>query len=98
MKRSEMNAHQKAIFDLMSYEMSNIIGGYENLMMDYTEDDEEYKEAKAYLSQSREELIEDIYNIVMDDCKKGSNATHARFAGGQFLRDRIEAKLIKWGY
>lgn len=98
MKRSEMNAHQKLIFDLMKEVMSEYIGGYENSLLDYQEGEQEYEEAKAFLTSGRENLTKEIYKEVMKRCEAGSNATHARFAGKDFLIERITRRLIKWDY
>lgn len=98
MKRSEMNVHQKAMFDLMAGIMEEYIGGYENTLLDYSEEDEEYKSAKEFLGMGHDEMKEFFYNEVMGCCKSGTNASHARFAGGDFLRERIERRLVKWGY
>lgn len=98
MRRNEMNAHQKAIFDIMTEVCSEYIGGYENTLSDFDEDDEEYVEAKNFLEMGHDKLKDFIYNEVMKECKAGSNASHARFAGKDFLMERIEARLLKWNY
>lgn len=97
MKLSQMNAHQKEAYTLIMATMSEYIGGYENTLMDYPEDDEEYKTAKAFLSQSHEDLIEIIYNDVMASSDSGMRK-HLRFAGTEFIKERISKKLTKWGY
>lgn len=76
----------------------DMIGGYENTLCDYHKDSEEYKEAESFLKQSHEQLAKYFYDMVMSDCRQGSNAEHARFAGSQFLKDIIERRLTKWGY
>lgn len=98
MKRSEMNAHQRKVFDLMDEITTELIGGYENTLLDFTEDTEEYQRAYEFLHQGHQELADLIYNMVMRECKAGSNAEHARFAGSAFLKERIEVRLTKWGY
>ena len=98
MKLREMNNHQLTMYKLMDEWTKETIGGYENTLCDYPEDSDDYKIAKDFLSQSHEQLADYFYNIVMSDCKKGSSAEHARFAGSQFLKDRIERRLTKWGY
>lgn len=98
MKRSEMNAHQRKIFDIMDELTRDIIGGNENMLLDFSEDEEEYQNAYNFLHQGHENLANFFYDLVMGHCKAGSNAEHARFAGSQFLRDRIEVRLNKWGY
>jgi hypothetical protein len=98
MKRSEMNAHQRAIFDIMDELTREYIGGYENTMLDFSEEDEEYQNAYKFLHQGHEQLAQFFYDLVMRHCKAGSNAEHARFAGSAFLKERIEKRLVKWGY
>lgn len=44
MKVSEMNAHQNALYRIMGELTSQLIGCYENSMMDDEKDAEEYKE------------------------------------------------------
>lgn len=97
MKRSEMNAHQKQAFDFICEVMSEWIGGYENVLLDYEEDSEEYKKAKAFLAQGHEVLKELVYNGVMAMSDKGM-AKHLRFAGKDFILERIDRRLTKWGY
>ena len=97
MKLSEMNKHQKEAFRWISSVMSEYIGGYENTLLDYREEDEEYKEAKELLSKPRAELAEIIYSMVMEESDKGT-ARHLRFAGTEFIMERINKRLDKWGY
>lgn len=95
MKISEMNAHQKALYYIMDEVTRDFIGGYENQLLDFSEDEEEYQNAYNFLHQGHENLANFFYDLVMRHCKAGSNAEHARFAGSQFLRDRIEVRLNK---
>lgn len=98
MKVSEMNSHQRAMWQLMDEIMCETIGGLENTMEDCAPDTEEYKNAEAFLNQGHDKLAEYFYREVMDRCKSGSYASHARFAGSAFLKERIERRLVKWGY
>ena len=95
MKRSEMNAHERIAFDAVCEVMSELIAGAELILEDYPEDDEEYLTAKAYLSQPKDKLIDDIYKEVVN--KKGV-LKHLRFAGKDFIIERIDRRLTKWGY
>ena len=97
MKRSEMNAHQKLDFDFICKVMSEYIGGYENTLLDYPEDSEEYKDAKEFLGQSHEDLMNLIYDEVMTMSDSGM-AKHLRFAGKDFILERIDRRLTKWNY
>lgn len=98
MKRSEMNAHQRTLFDIMSEVMSDLIGGSENTMMDEPEGSEDYVEAYNYLHQGREALVEDVYTTVMYEVSKRGATKAAKFAGREFLLERINNRLNKWGY
>lgn len=93
MKLSEMNVHQRRLFMEMCHYMSEMIGGCENTMQDYPIGSEEYESAKSYLRMGHENLKMDIYNDVIHTCPK-----EARFAGKEFLMERIERRLNKWGY
>lgn len=97
MKISEMNAHQKEAYRWISESMSEYIGGYENTLQDYEEEDEEYKEAEEFLNLPHDELVEIIYNDVMAGADKGT-AKHLRFAGAEWIKERISKRLTKWGY
>jgi hypothetical protein len=98
MKISEMNTHQKAMYYLMDEITCEMIGGAENTMEDYAPETEEYKDAEAFLNQGHDKLAAYFYAHVMNRCKSGSYASHARFAGSEFLKERIERRLQKWGY
>lgn len=97
MKRSEMNAHQREAFDYICAVMSEYIGGYENVLEDFSEDSEEYKRAKNFLTLPHSELINIIYNDVMGLSAKDMKR-HLRFAGKDFIIERIDRRLTKWGY
>lgn len=97
MKRSEMNEHQKAAFNRVCAEMSEIIGGHENNMMDNPVNSEIYQESAKFLSQPREVLIDYIYDSVMKASDKKTEK-HLRFAGKAFIVERIDRRLAKWGY
>ena len=97
MKVSEMNAHQKVAFELVCYAMSEYIGGLENILMDYSPEDEEYIAAKKDLGIGHDALEDYIYSMVMEDSNK-ADLKHLRFAGEKFIRERISKRLTKWGY
>lgn len=97
MKVSEMNTHERLAFELVCDAMSEMIGGYENTMMDYPADSEDYIRAKDFLESGHQALEDEIYEIVMND-SNDSNLKHLRFAGEKFIRERISKRLTKWGY
>lgn len=98
MKISEMTSHQKKMYFIMDEIMCEIIGGFENVLEDYDSSSQECKEAEAFLSQGHDELAAYFYDEVMSRCKAGSYSSAARFAGGDFLRERIDKRLKKWNY
>lgn len=97
MKKSEMNAHEKVAFMFVCEAMSEIIGGLENVLMDYPESSIEYQDAWNDLHVGHDTLTEWIYRDVMGRADKGT-AKHMRFAGEAFIRERISRRLTKWGY
>lgn len=97
MKYADMNAHEKVAFYFVIRTAGDIIGGLENQMNDNDEDTDEYKEAKEALSMGHDELVEWIYHEVMRYADKGT-ARHMRFAGTEFIKERISKRLKKWGY
>ena len=91
----EMNKHEKAVDRLIQNAVSEIIGGYENTLSDYAENDEEYKEAKSVLNHDT--LFGMIYDDVMAESENNADS-HIRFAGKKFIEERIETRLNKEGY
>lgn len=84
------------MLQIIREEIDYLVGGYENMMLDFSEDTQEYKDAYSYLYETpAKDLLEEFYTIVMDRCKAGSNAEHARFAGSAFLRAKLGLYLIK---
>jgi len=105
MKISELNEHQKVAYQLMDEVTSEYIGGYENQLSDTEGWDDEYNikmhnEAKEFLEQPHEELKKFVYGCIMDkaDLDRGGIDKHIRFAGKEFIMERIEKRLQKWGY
>ena len=97
MKTSEMNVHQLAAYRLMIEVYNDIIGGLENSLMDYPKDSEEYKACKRELENPQ--LLEDsIYTDTQREATRRGFAKHIRFAGEEFLRERIKRRLAKEGY
>ena len=92
----KLNEHEKVVARLISQAVSEYIGGYENSMLDNEPGTEAYEEAKAFLSDHNE-LVDAIYREVMSE-SKGNTRSHIRFAGKQFILDRIERRLEKEGY
>ena len=107
MKISEMNAQQKKAFYNIRNAADYLIGGLENTMMDYPEDSEEYREAKATL-EDHAFLVNQIYDLALTEIfTEGANifgrAAEAylkdiRFFGKEWLMERVEKQVTKAGY
>ena len=107
MKYSECNARQKKAFANVYHACNWIIGGWENTMLDNPEDSEEYKSAKAFLSD-HEGLVNFIYkNVTTTVYTDGAMYFGAneekylkdiRFCGKAWILERIERRLKKMGY
>lgn len=91
----EMNQHERQVARLIQDAVSELIGGRENTMMDFPEDSEEYQMAKRDLNHDN--LFEEVYDHVMA-LSRGNYASHIRFAGKEFIKERIESRLAKEGY
>ena len=96
MKFSEMNVHQQIATRYARESCGWVIGGYENAIQDLDPESEDYKSAKASLAD-HEGLIDEIYDHVMRFTDKGM-LKHIRFAGKDFIRERIHNRITKWGY
>ena len=95
MKRSEMDKNQKTAFNQVLLGSNWILGGYENSVTD------------GYMKQSdipsHDDLAAEIYGAVMTTTySQGSfrigETKEIRFAGAEFIKERIERKLQKEGY
>ena len=62
MKVSEMNKREKKAFYNIKHAANDLLGGLENVMLDYTPDDPEYKSAKAQLAD-HEGLVKQLYEM-----------------------------------
>ena len=96
MKLSEMNTRQKIVAKLAWETCGNIVGGLENTLLDNDPNDIEYKNAEKTL-KDHEALVEMIYHDVMMDTEK-IYMKHFRFVGKDFIIERIDKRLKRWGY
>lgn len=107
MKVSEMNARQKKAFYNIKYAAHDLLGGLENIMLDYPESSEEYKRAKALLNNHNALVAELYYNAtsaVYDDgavwfgeyAKKFIRDIN--FCGKEWLMERCDRRITKEGY
>lgn len=92
-----LNEHQGLALKLMRREYNDCIGGLENTLMDYSPDEEEY--IKAYKDlHNQEYLLNTIYKWTVQEADYRGYAKHIRFAGTDWLKDQIKARLIKDRY
>lgn len=91
----EMNQHEKVINQLIQNCISEWIGGLENTVADNEPGDEDYEAAKAMLNH--DDLFNVFYEDIMAETKRNAKS-HLRFAGKQFIEDRIENALKRFGY
>lgn len=108
MKLSECNARQRKAWINIKNAANWELGGLENTLCDYAEDEQEYKEAKALLD-NHEELVNYLYecattNIYTEgSCCFNKTATQKElrdinFCGKEWLMARCEARIRKEGY
>lgn len=107
MKFSEMDSRQKKATINVKNAANDLLGGLENTLSDYTPDTEEYKAAKATLSNHKE-LVETLYrnattNIYRDGSvwfsKEAQKAIKdIRFCGKEWLMERCEKRITNEGY
>ena len=107
MKVSEMNERQKKAFYNIKYAAYDLLGGLENTLLDYSEDSEEYKSAKALLD-NHDALVEELYRMATSAiykdgaCWLGKGAEmeirDINFCGKEWLIERCEKRISKEGY
>ena len=80
------------------------IGGYENVLLDYPEDDEEYIEAKKFLADHNE-IVQYIYQCAVTDMYVEGGVftdtkliSQIRFLGKEKLMAIVEELVTKEGY
>jgi len=93
--KSKLTPHEFAMATLLDEVMSEMVGGAELAVEDRVDDWKIYDE---FLKAGRESIARVIYNEVMVRCGTGTYATHARFAGSEFLKAWINRQLASWGY
>ena len=94
MKLNECNQHEKMAWQLMIAQYNDIVGGMENAVEDKCDDWEECAELLA----NHDELKNLIYQQTMNVAKNLGFAKHIKFAGKEFLMERIERRLVKDGH
>ena len=96
MKLSEMNNRQQIAARVAWKNCGDIVGGLENMLLDYEPESKEYKEAERIL-KDHDALVKMIYRDVMSDTEK-IYMKHLRFVGKDFIIERIDRRLKRWGY
>lgn len=106
MKYSEMNDRQKNAFKNIKWAARNLIGGLENTICDYPDEDEG-KEANALL-HDREYLVNEIYSMATSGYyREGFEGfgeqfkkmvKDIRFCGKEWLMDQVKHRVALEGY
>ena len=108
MKVSEMNAREKRAFINIKYAANDLLGGLENTMCDYNEDDPHYINAKSLL-EDHDKLVQMLYQMAttaiygegyccfnQDSVRK--ELRDINFCGKAWLMERCEKRVVKEGY
>lgn len=107
MKVSEMTARQRKAFLNIKYAAHDLLGCLENVMLDYPEDSEVHKRAKALLNNHNALVAEVYYNATRavysaDSVWFGSYAKKfirdINFCGKEWLMECCERRITKCGY
>lgn len=96
MKLSELGQDKAKAMKIIIRHYNDYVGGFENTLLDYDEESEEYIAAKNALNNPKE-AVERIYNDIMET----DGATYAkeiRFCGTEWIKERIARRLKKEGY
>lgn len=107
MKLSDMDARQQKAFRNIKYAADDLLGGLENTLLDYDEQDQEYIDAEKLLS-NHAELVNQLYKMATTGlygpgfCGFGKEAQmiirDINFCGKEWLIERCEKRITKEGY
>lgn len=107
MKVADMNERQKKAFYNIKHAANDLLVGLENIMLDYSEDNEEYKSAKRLLNDHNA-LVKKLYEMatsaVYDEGFYGFGKAYQmiirdiNFCGKEWLMERCEKRITKEGY
>lgn len=107
MKLNECNAHQKKAYANIYHACNWLVGGLENVLLDYRPEDPEYKSAQAKLAD-HEGLVNTLYDMATTEiyadgaCYFGGNTSSflrdIRFCGKEWLMERCDKRIKKCGY
>lgn len=107
MKVADMDKRQKKAFYNIKYAAMDLLGGLENILLDYSENSEEYKSAKRLLNDHNR-LVETLYKRATSEvygegfCGFGKAyqmiIRDINFCGKEWLIDCCEKRIAKEGY
>lgn len=98
------NEHQKAVFTNCYYAACDYIGGLENVLQDYCEDDPEYISAQKELADHQTLVDYIFYEGTHSEYGCGfsgpghESQKHYRFAGKAFTQNAVEEIVKAMGY
>lgn len=108
MKVSEMNARERKAFINIKHAANDLLGGLENTLMDYSENEDEYKNAKALLGD-HDSLVAALYDMAttaiygdgfccFNPATVQKELRDINFCGRAWLMERCEKRITKEGY
>lgn len=108
MKVSEMNQREKKAFYNIKHAANNLLGGLENTLLDYEENEPEYISAKALL-ENHDRLVTELYEMAttaiygegyccFNPAAVQKELRDINFCGKAWLMERCEKRITKEGY
>ena len=107
MKVAEMSIRQRKAFFNIKHAAHDLLGGLENTLLDYPEDSEEYKSAKALLDD-HDALVKELYYRATSAVYSEGMIWFGRdaemyirdinFCSTEWLMERCERRIRKEGY
>lgn len=88
--KEKMNARQRKAFIAIK-EAAGMCCAYENTLLDYLPDADEYKDAMEYLNDT-EGIKAEVYNTVINDLGE----KEIRFLGKKWIMEQVVQRLIKF--
>lgn len=104
----DMDVRKKKALLNIKHAANDLLGGLENTMLDYEEDEDEYKRAKAFLG-NHEKLVEELYDMAINaiygdgyccfnEVSVRKELRDIRFCGKEWLMERCELVIRINGY
>ena len=108
MKVSEMNQRERKAFINIKHAANDLLGGLENTLLDYAQDEPEYKSAKAQLADHAG-LVTQLYRMAttaiygvgsccFNPATVQKELRDINFCGKEWLMERCEKRITKEGY